>query len=162
MNPLGLFLEPLGPLFTYLHTVYIAYSERLPTSLNPPAERTCFSQVRAAAAEGAPPPPPLVLPPAAEDHFDTPFGQLVVVKGKLGSAGGKFPKIRMAAQLVAKKLACANADTRREARGAVTYSHELCQAADEETDALCLNEVWDALTGVLSQPSKEAVGRPEQ
>ena len=45
MNPLGLFLEPPGPLLTHLHTVYIAYSERLPTRLNPLAERTCFSQV---------------------------------------------------------------------------------------------------------------------
>ena len=45
MNPLGLFLEPPGPLLTHLHTVYMAYSERLPTRLNPLAERTCFSQV---------------------------------------------------------------------------------------------------------------------
>ena len=45
MNPLGLFLEPPGPLLTHLHTVYLAYSERLPTRLNPLAERTCFSQV---------------------------------------------------------------------------------------------------------------------
>ena len=45
MNPLGLFLEPPGPLFTHLHTVCMAYSERLPTRLNPLAERTCFSQV---------------------------------------------------------------------------------------------------------------------
>ena len=37
-------LEPPGPL-TYLHTVYMAYSECLPTRLNPLAERTCFSQV---------------------------------------------------------------------------------------------------------------------
>ena len=44
MNPLGLFLEPPGPLLTHLHTVYMAYSERLPTRLNPLAERTCFSQ----------------------------------------------------------------------------------------------------------------------
>ena len=45
MNPLGLFLEPSGPLLTHLHTVYMACSERLPTRLNPLAERTCFSQV---------------------------------------------------------------------------------------------------------------------
>ena len=46
MNPLGLFLEPPGPLLTHIHTVYIRYSECLPTYLNPLAERTCFSQVR--------------------------------------------------------------------------------------------------------------------
>ena len=45
MNPLGLFLGPPGPLLTHLHTIYVAYSERLPTRLNPLAERTCFSQV---------------------------------------------------------------------------------------------------------------------
>ena len=45
MNPLGLFLEPPGPLLTHLYTVYMAYSECLPTRLNPLAERTCFSQV---------------------------------------------------------------------------------------------------------------------
>ena len=45
MNPLGLFLENPGPLLTHLHTVYMAYYERLPTRLNPLAERTCFSQV---------------------------------------------------------------------------------------------------------------------
>jgi hypothetical protein len=45
LNPLGFFLEPPGPLLTHLHTVYMAYSERLPTRLNPLAERTCFSQV---------------------------------------------------------------------------------------------------------------------
>ena len=45
LNPLGLFLEPPGPLLTHLHTVYMAYSECLPTRLNPLAERTCFSQV---------------------------------------------------------------------------------------------------------------------
>ena len=32
-------------LSTHLHTVHIAYSERLPTRLTPLAERTCFSQV---------------------------------------------------------------------------------------------------------------------
>ena len=37
MNPLGLFLN--------LHTVYLAYSECLPTRLNPLAEGTRFSQV---------------------------------------------------------------------------------------------------------------------
>ena len=36
-------LEPPGPIFTHLHTVYMACSERLPTRLNPLAERTCFS-----------------------------------------------------------------------------------------------------------------------
>ena len=45
MNPLGLFLEPPGPLLTHLHTVLMACSECLPTRLNPLAERTCFSQV---------------------------------------------------------------------------------------------------------------------
>ena len=45
LNPLGLFLEPPGPLLTHLHTVYMGYSERLPTRLNLLAERTCFSQV---------------------------------------------------------------------------------------------------------------------
>jgi hypothetical protein len=38
-------LEPPGPLPTHLHTVYMAYSECLPTRLNPLAERACFSQV---------------------------------------------------------------------------------------------------------------------
>jgi hypothetical protein len=36
-------LEPPGPLLTHLRTVYMAYSERLPTRLNPLAERACFS-----------------------------------------------------------------------------------------------------------------------
>ena len=45
LEPPGLHLEPPGPLLTRLHTVYMAYSERLPTRLNPLAERTCFSQV---------------------------------------------------------------------------------------------------------------------
>jgi hypothetical protein len=36
-------LEPPGPLLTHLHTVYVAYSEGLPTRLSPLAERTCFS-----------------------------------------------------------------------------------------------------------------------
>jgi hypothetical protein len=38
-------LEPPGPLFTHLHTVYVAYSECLPTCFYPLTERTCFSQV---------------------------------------------------------------------------------------------------------------------
>ena len=38
-------LEPPGLLPTHLHTVYMAYSECLPTLLNPLTERTCFSQV---------------------------------------------------------------------------------------------------------------------
>jgi hypothetical protein len=37
-------LGPPGPLLTHLHTVYMAYSERLPTRLNPLAERACFSR----------------------------------------------------------------------------------------------------------------------
>jgi hypothetical protein len=37
-------LEPPGPLLTHLHTVYMAYSERLPTRLNPLAEGTCCPQ----------------------------------------------------------------------------------------------------------------------
>jgi hypothetical protein len=54
LNPLGLFLEPPGPLLTHPHTVYTAYSERLPTRLNPLAERACFPQVYVAGqdAEG--------------------------------------------------------------------------------------------------------------
>jgi hypothetical protein len=35
-------LDPPGPLRTHPHTVYMAYSECLPTRLNPVAERTCF------------------------------------------------------------------------------------------------------------------------
>jgi hypothetical protein len=42
LEPPGPFLEPPGPLPTHLHTACMAYSERLPTHLNPPAERTCF------------------------------------------------------------------------------------------------------------------------
>jgi hypothetical protein len=38
-------LEPPGSLLTHLHTVHMAYSDCLPTRLNPLAERTCFSQV---------------------------------------------------------------------------------------------------------------------
>jgi acyl-coenzyme A synthetase/AMP-(fatty) acid ligase len=45
LEPLGPLLAPPGPLLTHLHTVYMAYSECLPTRLNPLAERTCFSQV---------------------------------------------------------------------------------------------------------------------
>jgi hypothetical protein len=36
LNPLGLFLEPPGPLLTHPHTVCMACSEHLPTRLNPP------------------------------------------------------------------------------------------------------------------------------
>ena len=50
MNPLGLFLDPPGPLISHLHTVYMEYSECLPTRLNPLAERTCFSQADSAAS----------------------------------------------------------------------------------------------------------------
>jgi hypothetical protein len=39
-------LNPLGLFITHLHTIYMAYSECIPTRLNPPAERTCFSQVQ--------------------------------------------------------------------------------------------------------------------
>ena len=45
MNPLGLFLEPPGPLLTHLPTLYLASSKCLSARLNPLAERTCFSQV---------------------------------------------------------------------------------------------------------------------
>ena len=44
LEPPGPLLESPGPLLTHLHTVYMAYSECLPTRLNPLAERTCFSQ----------------------------------------------------------------------------------------------------------------------
>ena len=44
MNPLGLFLEPLG-LFLRTSIPCISYSECLPTRLSPLAEPTCFSQV---------------------------------------------------------------------------------------------------------------------
>ena len=47
LNPLGLFLR------TILHTVYMSYSECLPTLLNPLAERTCCSQGWAAAVAWA-------------------------------------------------------------------------------------------------------------
>ena len=44
-------LESPGSLLTHLHTVYMAYSECLPTHLNPLlAERTYFSQVLVALA----------------------------------------------------------------------------------------------------------------
>ena len=46
LEPPGSLLEPPGPLLTHLHTVYMACYERLPTRLNPVAERTCFSQAR--------------------------------------------------------------------------------------------------------------------
>ena len=52
LEPRGPVLEPPGPLLTHLHNVYMAYSERLPTRLNPPAERTCFSQAGAAHRRG--------------------------------------------------------------------------------------------------------------
>ena len=42
LEPPGPLLEPPGPLLTHLHTVYMVYSECLPTRLNPLAERTCF------------------------------------------------------------------------------------------------------------------------
>ena len=45
LEPPGPLLEPPGPLLTHLHTVYMDYSECLPTRLNPLAERTCLSQV---------------------------------------------------------------------------------------------------------------------
>jgi hypothetical protein len=45
LEPPGPLLEPPGPLLTHFHTIYIAHSERLPTRLNPLAERACFSQV---------------------------------------------------------------------------------------------------------------------
>ena len=44
-EPPGPPLEPPGPPLMHLHTVYMAYSECLPTRVNPLAERTCFSQV---------------------------------------------------------------------------------------------------------------------
>ena len=37
-------MNPLGPFFTHLRTVYMACSECLPTCVNPRAERACFSQ----------------------------------------------------------------------------------------------------------------------
>ena len=72
MNPLGLFLDPPGPLLTHLHTVCMAYSECLPTRLNPLAERTCFSQVpvplRGAARPALDLRPEQPRPRAAEGH----------------------------------------------------------------------------------------------
>ena len=44
----GVHLSPPGPLPMHLHTACVELSECLPTLLNPPAERTCFSQVDAA------------------------------------------------------------------------------------------------------------------
>jgi hypothetical protein len=44
LEPPGPHLQPPGPLLTRLHTVHIAYSECLPTRLNPLAERTGFPQ----------------------------------------------------------------------------------------------------------------------
>jgi hypothetical protein len=41
-----------GPLLMHLHTVYMLYSECLPTRLKPLAERTCFSQAYARGAAG--------------------------------------------------------------------------------------------------------------
>ena len=52
LEPPGPLLEPPGPLLTHLHTVDIAYSECLPTHLNPLAERACFSQVCGAQLAG--------------------------------------------------------------------------------------------------------------
>ena len=63
MNPLGLFLEPPGPLLTHLHTVCMAYSERLPTRLSPLAERTCFSQGLAERCGSSADTPADLLPP---------------------------------------------------------------------------------------------------
>jgi hypothetical protein len=60
-TPCASSLNPRGPLLTHLHTVCMAYSERLPTRLNPLAERTCFSQVgtcRSSAQMAACPRPP--------------------------------------------------------------------------------------------------------
>jgi hypothetical protein len=42
----GAHLNPLRPLLTHPHTVYMACSECLPTHLNPLAERTCSPQAR--------------------------------------------------------------------------------------------------------------------
>ena len=52
LEPPGPLLEPPGPLLTHLHTVYMAYSECLPTRLNPLAERTCFHQARCGSSAG--------------------------------------------------------------------------------------------------------------
>ena len=65
LNPLGLFLEPPGPLLTHIHTVYMAYSERLPTRLNPLAERTCFSQASTPSLRRTSLPSPASPPPRA-------------------------------------------------------------------------------------------------
>ena len=58
LEPPGPLLEPPGPLLTHLHTVYIAYSECLPTRLNPLAERTCFSQASGSSSTSPPRSPP--------------------------------------------------------------------------------------------------------
>jgi hypothetical protein len=47
LEPPGPLLESPGPLLTHLHAVFMAYSDCLPTPLNPLAERACFSQARA-------------------------------------------------------------------------------------------------------------------
>ena len=52
----------------HLHTVYMEYSECLPTLLNPLAERTCFSQVMTRLAEQL---EPRAVPP----------GALIIAKG---------------------------------------------------------------------------------
>jgi hypothetical protein len=61
LEPPGPLREPPGPLLTHIRTVCMAYSECLPTRLNPPAERACFSQVgtcRSPAQMAACPRPP--------------------------------------------------------------------------------------------------------
>jgi hypothetical protein len=57
-------LDPPGPIPTHSHTGYMAYSQCLPTRLNPLAERTCFSQVLA----GASAPAAIAAPAAAAGH----------------------------------------------------------------------------------------------
>jgi hypothetical protein len=52
LEPPGPLLEPPGHLLTHLHTVSMAYSECLPTRLNPMAEGTCFSQATGLTASG--------------------------------------------------------------------------------------------------------------
>jgi hypothetical protein len=52
LEPPGPLLDPPGHLLAHLHTVCMACSERLPTGLNPLAERTCFSQVQQPARRG--------------------------------------------------------------------------------------------------------------
>ena len=90
MNPLGLFLEPPGPLLTHLHAVCIAYSECLPTRLNPLAERTCFSQVGALQCRGPRPRRGLQRPrragalPCAEQRQSAAQARLAGVRGQAG------------------------------------------------------------------------------